>query len=149
MTYQFFRRNWSPRTAILITEISISVQEPRREEKTTAKSKQRSGNCCTKQWKQPNVNSSEATSTRNSNENAKMQANHSRNQNRKTAEVLLKGLESKTSSHVFITSYQNSSNKTNNKSWKIWKPIESWWLIEEILDAQNIVSETLEPKTHI
>ena len=39
-------------------------------------------------------NSSEATLTRNSNENAKMQANHSRNQNRKAAEVLLKGLES-------------------------------------------------------
>ena len=46
---------------------------------------------------QPNVNSSEATSTRNWNENAKMQANHSRNQNRKAAEVLTKkaGLESK------------------------------------------------------
>ena len=96
MIYQFFRRNWSLRTAILITEISISVQESRQEEKTTAKSKQRSGNyCCTKQWKQPNVNSGEATSTRNTNENAKMQANHSRNQNRKAAEVLLKGLESK------------------------------------------------------
>ena len=45
--------------------------------------------------KTANVNSSEATSTRNPNENAKMQANHSRNQNRKAAEALLKGLESK------------------------------------------------------
>ena len=71
--------------------------EPRQAEKTTAKGKQRSGNNRrTKQSKQPNVNSSEATSTRNSNENAKMQANHSRNQNRKAAEVLTKkGLESK------------------------------------------------------
>ena len=50
----------------------------------------------TKQSKQPNANSSEATSTRNSNENAKMQGNHSRNQNRKAAEVLTKKeLESK------------------------------------------------------
>ena len=59
--------------------------------KTTAKGKQRSGNNRgTKQSKQPtNVNSSEAKSTRNSNENAKMQENHSRNQNRKAAEVLL------------------------------------------------------------
>ena len=68
-----------------------------RKKETTAKGKQRSGNNRrTKQSKQPNVNSSEATSTHNSNENAKMQANHSRNQNRKAAEVLTKkGLESK------------------------------------------------------
>ena len=59
----------------------------------------------------------------NSNENAKMQANHSTNQNRKAAEVLLlvKGIESKLRPGV-RTSYQNSSN---NKSCKIWKPIES------------------------
>ena len=66
-----------------------------RKKQTTAKGKQRSGNNRrTKQSKQTNINSSKATSTRNSNENAKMQANHSRNQNRKAAEVLLKGLES-------------------------------------------------------
>ena len=80
-------------------EISVSVLEPRQEEKSTAKGKQGSGNDRrTKQSKQPNVmiNSSEATSTRNSNEFVKMQANHSRNQNRKAAEVLTKkGLESK------------------------------------------------------
>ena len=71
--------------------------EPRQAEKTTAKGKQRSGNNRrTKQSKQPNVNSSKATSTHRSKENAKMQANHSRNQNRKAAEVLTKkGLESK------------------------------------------------------
>ena len=48
-----------------------------------------------KKTRQPNVNSREATSTHRSKENAKMQANHSRNQNRKAAEVLLKGLENK------------------------------------------------------
>ena len=68
-----------------------------RKKKTTAKGKHRSGNNRrTKQLKQPNINSSEATSTRNSNENAKMQANYGRNQNRKAAEVLTtKVLESK------------------------------------------------------
>ena len=68
-----------------------------RKRETTTKGKQRSANNRrTKQSNQPKVNSSEATSTRNSNENAKMQANHSRNQNRKAAEVLTKkGLESK------------------------------------------------------
>ena len=67
-----------------------------RKKKTTAKGKRRSGNNRrTKQSKQPNVNSREATSTHRSKENAKMQANHSRNQNRKAAEVLLKGLENK------------------------------------------------------
>ena len=48
-----------------------------------------------KKTRQPNVNSREATSTHRSKENAKMQANHSRNQNRKAAEVLLEGLENK------------------------------------------------------
>ena len=78
-------------------EISVSVLEPRQEEKSTAKGKQGSGNNRRrKQSKQPNVNSSEATSTRNSNEFVKMQANHTRNQNRKAAEVLTKKeLESK------------------------------------------------------
>ena len=69
-----------------------------RKRETTAKGKQRSANNRrTKQSKQPKVNSSEATSTRNSNEKAKMQANHGRNQNWKAAVVLKKkaGLESK------------------------------------------------------
>ena len=82
---------------------------------TTAKGKQRSGNNRgTKQTKQPNVNSSEATSTRNSNENAKMQANHSSHQNRKAAEVLLKGLESKLRPGV-RPSYQNSITISHEK----------------------------------
>ena len=69
-----------------------------RKRETTAKGKQRSANNRrTKQSKQTKVNFSEATSTRNSNEKAKMQANHGRNQNWKAAEVLKKkaGLESK------------------------------------------------------
>ena len=78
-------------------EISILVLEPRQEEKPTGKGKYRSANNrCSKQSKQPNVNSSEAMSTRNSNKNAKMQENHGRNQNRKAAKVLTtKGLVSK------------------------------------------------------
>ena len=102
-----------------------------RKKKTAAKDKRRNGNNRhTKQSKRPNVNSSEATFTRNSNENAKMQANHSRNQNKKAAEVLTKkGLESKLRP-MCQTSF-------SNKPWKIWKPIESEWLIEEILDAEK------------
>ena len=78
-------------------EIPILVLEPRQEEKPTAKGKYRSANNRrSKQSKQPNVNSSEAMLTRNSNENAKMQANHARNQNREAAKVLtIKGLVSK------------------------------------------------------
>ena len=61
-------------------QIAISVVEPWQKEKKkiAAKGKRRSGNNRrTKQSKQPNVNSSEAKLTRNSKENAKMQANHS------------------------------------------------------------------------
>ena len=62
--------------------------------KKTSKGKQRSGNNRRrKQSKEPNVNSSEVTSTHNSNENAKMQANHSRYQNRKAAKVLLSSIK--------------------------------------------------------
>ena len=86
----FFRRNWSPRTAILIMKFQFRYWNLRRKKQTTAKGKQRSeNNRRTKRSKQPNVNSSKATSTYNSNENTKMQANHSRNQNRKAAEVRL------------------------------------------------------------
>ena len=53
-----------------------------------------------------------------------MQANHSKNQNRKAAEVLLKGLKSNSVPCV-RTLFQNSSNKTNNKSWKIWTKFEN------------------------
>ena len=77
-----------------------------RKELTTAKGKRRSGNNRrTKQSKQPKVNSSEATSTRNSNKNAKMQANHGRNQNWKAADVLTKkaGLESKPTCKNFVS----------------------------------------------
>ena len=124
----FFRRNWSPRTAILIMKFQFRYWNLGRKKKTAAKDKRRNGNNRhTKQSKRPNVNSSEATFTRNSNENAKMQANHSRNQNKKAAEVLTKkGLESK-----LRPMCQTSSS---NKPWKIWKPIESEWLIEEILE---------------
>ena len=82
---------------MLITKFQFRYWDLGRKKKTIAKGKKRSGNNRrTKQSKQPNVNSSEATSPRNSNENAKMQANHSRNQNRKAAVVLTKkGLESK------------------------------------------------------
>ena len=124
----FFRRNWSPRTAILIMKFQFRYWNLGRKKKTAAKDKRRNGNNRhTKQSKRQNVNSSEATFTRNSNENAKMQANHSRNQNKKAAEVLTKkGLESK-----LRPMCQTSSS---NKPWKIWKPIESEWLIEEILE---------------
>ena len=79
-----------PRTAILIMKFQFRYWNLGRKKQTTAKGKQKSeNNRRTKQSKQPNVNSSKATSTHNSNENTKMQANHSRNQNRKAAEVRL------------------------------------------------------------
>ena len=108
-----------------------------RKKQTTAKGKQRSeNNRLTKQSKQLNVNSSKATSTRSSNENAKMQANHSRNQNRKAAEVLLKGLESKLRPGV-RTLYQNSS--INDKSWRNTRRSEHciWNLFLQLLRTQT------------
>ena len=63
MIYQFIRRNWSPQTAILIMKFQFRYWNLGIKEKTTAKGKHSSGNNRgTKQSKQPNINSSEATS---------------------------------------------------------------------------------------
>ena len=135
MIYQFFRRNRSPRAAILIMKYQFRYWNLGRKKQTTAKGKQRSGNNRrTKQSKQPNVNFSKA-STRSSNENAKMQANHPRNQSRKAAEVLLKGLEGKLRP-VVRTLYQNSSN---DKSWRNTRRSEHciWNLFLQLLRTQT------------
>ena len=79
-------------------EVSISVLEPRQEEinnskRQTEESKKSSHKTIKAAKRQVPV---KRRRPRNSNENAKMEANHSRNQNRKAAEVLTnKGLESK------------------------------------------------------
>ena len=131
--YQFFRRNRSPRAAILIMKYQFRYWNLGRKKQTTAKGKQRSGNNRrTKQSKKPNVNFSKA-STRSSNENAKMQANHPRNQSRKAAEVLLKGLEGKLRP-VVRTFYQNSSN---DKSWRNTRRSEHWNLFLQLLRTQT------------
>ena len=135
MIYQFFRRNRSPRAAILIMKYQFQYWNLGRKKQTTAKGKQRSSNNRrTKQSQQPNVNFSKA-STRSSNENAKMQANHTRNQNRKAAEMLLKGLESKLRP-VVRTLYQNSSN---DKSWRNTRRSEHciWNLFLQLLRTQT------------
>ena len=135
MIYQFFRRNRSPRAAILIMKYQFRYWNLGRKKQTTAKGKQRSrNNRRTKQSKQPNVNFSKA-STRSSNENAKMQANHTRNQNTKATEVLLKGLEGKLRP-VVRTLYQNSSN---DKSWRNTRRSEHciWNLFLQLLRTQT------------
>ena len=67
-----------PRTAILIMKFQFRYWNLGRKKQTTAKGKERSeNNRRTKQSKQPNVNSSKATSTHNSNENTEMQAKKS------------------------------------------------------------------------
>ena len=84
-----------------------------RKKKTTAKGKQRSGtNRRTKQSKQPNVNSSEATSTRTSNENAKMQANQGRNQE-SSKSANKKGLESELRPDVSELRIRTIQSKAN------------------------------------
>ena len=79
----------------------MAERKKKKKKKTTAKGKRRSGNNRrTKQSKQPNVNSSEAKLTRNSKENAKMQANHIKSKQESSRRANKKWTRKLTLSHV-------------------------------------------------
>ena len=145
---QFFRKNRSPRAAILIMKYQFRYWNLGRKKQTAAKGKQRSGNNRrTKQSKRPNVNFSKA-STRSSNENAKMQANHTRNQNRKAAEVLLKGLESKL--RPVVRTWRNT-RRSEHCIWHLFfellrtqtKPIKFIWHSRLLAQRVKTLQETI------
>ena len=110
---------------MVIMKFQFRYRNLGRKKKTTAKGKRRIGtNRRTQQSKQPNVNSSEATSTRTSNENANMQENHSRNQesgkgaNKKGLESELRIKTALTISHEKFEnqSKANASSETQGRS---------------------------------